>query len=286
MIKLQFKLPQTLISRGFTRRTVLHAPAFQQKGINRLMDIYQIWKPKLGYFRQIYNDYDSIFNKETEERSPIWDSQFTPTPLSPTELTVPLTNSSTNSNVTTPIPTSPTNGIILPQSDHHHSQQQFNCPVPELIHSSVHVAGSSNLQHRYIPMSLSPDELHLPSNVTTPITTSPGNGITLLQTTIYPEHHSLQRSNHHVPEVHVPHGSNIQTHYFPTTYHLSTTRHLPRYTYNSPTNERVVHYAVRSKSNGFRSFVGELMDHYYTREEQIYGKVNMSARKYNGTTVR
>ena len=47
MIKLQFKLPQTLRSRGFTRRTVLHAPAFQQKGINRLMDIYQIWKPKL-----------------------------------------------------------------------------------------------------------------------------------------------------------------------------------------------------------------------------------------------
>ena len=43
MIKLQFKLPQTLISRGFTRRTVLHAPALQQKGINRLMDIYQIW---------------------------------------------------------------------------------------------------------------------------------------------------------------------------------------------------------------------------------------------------
>ena len=47
MIKLQFKLPQTLISRCFTRRTVLHATAFQQKGINRLMDIYQIWKPKL-----------------------------------------------------------------------------------------------------------------------------------------------------------------------------------------------------------------------------------------------
>ena len=44
MIKLQFKLPQALISRGFTRRTVFHAPAFQQKGINRLMDIYQIWK--------------------------------------------------------------------------------------------------------------------------------------------------------------------------------------------------------------------------------------------------
>ena len=42
MIKLQFKLPQALISRGFTRRTVFHAPAFQQKGINRLMDIYQI----------------------------------------------------------------------------------------------------------------------------------------------------------------------------------------------------------------------------------------------------
>ena len=41
MIKLQFKLPQTLISRGFTRRTVLHAPAFQQKGINRLIDIYR-----------------------------------------------------------------------------------------------------------------------------------------------------------------------------------------------------------------------------------------------------
>ena len=32
---------------GFTRRTVFRAPAFQQKGINRLMDIYQIWKPKL-----------------------------------------------------------------------------------------------------------------------------------------------------------------------------------------------------------------------------------------------
>ena len=47
VIKLQFKLPQALISRGFTRRTVFHAPAFQQKGINRLMDIYQIWKPKL-----------------------------------------------------------------------------------------------------------------------------------------------------------------------------------------------------------------------------------------------
>ena len=47
MIKLQFKLPQALISRGFTRRTVFHAPAFQQKGINWLMDIYQIWKPKL-----------------------------------------------------------------------------------------------------------------------------------------------------------------------------------------------------------------------------------------------
>ena len=30
MIKLQFKLPQTLISRCFTRRTVFHAPAFQQ----------------------------------------------------------------------------------------------------------------------------------------------------------------------------------------------------------------------------------------------------------------
>ena len=41
MIKLQFKLRQTLIW-GFTRRTVLHATAFQQKGINRLMDIYQI----------------------------------------------------------------------------------------------------------------------------------------------------------------------------------------------------------------------------------------------------
>ena len=47
MIKLQFKLPQTLISRGFTRRTVLHAPAFQKKVINQLMDIYQIWKPSL-----------------------------------------------------------------------------------------------------------------------------------------------------------------------------------------------------------------------------------------------
>ena len=47
MIKLQFKLPQALISRGFTRRTVFHAPAFQQKGINQLMDIYQIWKPNL-----------------------------------------------------------------------------------------------------------------------------------------------------------------------------------------------------------------------------------------------
>ena len=45
MIKLQFKLPQALISQGFTQRTVFHAPAFQQKGINRLMDIYQIWKP-------------------------------------------------------------------------------------------------------------------------------------------------------------------------------------------------------------------------------------------------
>ena len=41
------KLPQALISRGFTRRTVFNTPAFQQKGINRLMDIYQIWKPKL-----------------------------------------------------------------------------------------------------------------------------------------------------------------------------------------------------------------------------------------------
>ena len=47
MMKLQFKLPQTLISQGFTRRTVLHALAFQEKGTNRLMDIYQIWKPKL-----------------------------------------------------------------------------------------------------------------------------------------------------------------------------------------------------------------------------------------------
>ena len=46
MIKLQFKLPQTLISRGFTRRTVLHAPGFQQKGINRLMDIENIKKLK------------------------------------------------------------------------------------------------------------------------------------------------------------------------------------------------------------------------------------------------
>ena len=48
MIKLQFKLPQTLISRGFTRRTVLHAPAFQQKGINRL---YQL---KFGLFFLVY----------------------------------------------------------------------------------------------------------------------------------------------------------------------------------------------------------------------------------------
>ena len=37
MIKLQFKLPQALISRGFTQRTVFHAPAFQQKRINRLV---------------------------------------------------------------------------------------------------------------------------------------------------------------------------------------------------------------------------------------------------------
>ena len=47
MIKLQFKLPQALISRAFTRRTVFHAPAFQEKWINRLMDIYKIWKPEL-----------------------------------------------------------------------------------------------------------------------------------------------------------------------------------------------------------------------------------------------
>ena len=47
MIKLQFKLPQALISRGFTRRAVFHAPAFQQKGINRLMDTYQMEK-RLG----------------------------------------------------------------------------------------------------------------------------------------------------------------------------------------------------------------------------------------------
>ena len=53
MIKLQFKLPQALISWGFTRRTVFHAPAFQQKGINRLMDIYQIWKPKLETWDQV-----------------------------------------------------------------------------------------------------------------------------------------------------------------------------------------------------------------------------------------
>ena len=53
MIKLQFKLPQTLISRGFTRRTVLHAPALQQKGINRMMDIYHIWKPKLLTWDQV-----------------------------------------------------------------------------------------------------------------------------------------------------------------------------------------------------------------------------------------
>ena len=33
VIKLQFKLPQALISRGFTQRTVFHAPAFQQKGL-------------------------------------------------------------------------------------------------------------------------------------------------------------------------------------------------------------------------------------------------------------
>ena len=33
MIKLQFKLPQALISRGFTRRTVFHALLFSKKGI-------------------------------------------------------------------------------------------------------------------------------------------------------------------------------------------------------------------------------------------------------------
>ena len=48
MIKLQFKLPQALISRGFTRRTVFHAPAFQQKGINRLMDIERQTARKLS----------------------------------------------------------------------------------------------------------------------------------------------------------------------------------------------------------------------------------------------
>ena len=47
MTKLQYKLPQALISRGFTQRTVFHALDFQQKGINRLMDIYQIWKHRL-----------------------------------------------------------------------------------------------------------------------------------------------------------------------------------------------------------------------------------------------
>ena len=53
MVKLQFKLPQTLISRDFTQRTVLHAPTFQQKGINQLMDIYQIGKPKLYTWDQV-----------------------------------------------------------------------------------------------------------------------------------------------------------------------------------------------------------------------------------------
>ena len=33
MIKLQFKLPQALISRGFTRRTVFHALLFSKKGL-------------------------------------------------------------------------------------------------------------------------------------------------------------------------------------------------------------------------------------------------------------
>ena len=54
MIKLQFKLPQAIISRGFTRRTVFHAPAFQQKGINRLMDLNidlsKLTLPKLKRF--------------------------------------------------------------------------------------------------------------------------------------------------------------------------------------------------------------------------------------------
>ena len=53
MIKLQFKLPQALISRGFTRRTVFHAPAFQQKGINRLMDIYFIVVLENGYKKTV-----------------------------------------------------------------------------------------------------------------------------------------------------------------------------------------------------------------------------------------
>ena len=51
MIKLQFKLPQALIS----RRTVFHAPAFQQKGINRLMDIYQIYISLEKEFYKLFN---------------------------------------------------------------------------------------------------------------------------------------------------------------------------------------------------------------------------------------
>ena len=59
-----------------SRKAVLHHPeSLQRKTISD----------------KLHADYDNIFNDEIEEdieeRSPIWDRQFTPTPLPPTEQT-------------------------------------------------------------------------------------------------------------------------------------------------------------------------------------------------------
>ena len=60
MIKLQFKLPQALISRGFTRRTVFHAPAVQIYN-SSLSLMFLIIKCDILYFLQFWTTLQDTF---------------------------------------------------------------------------------------------------------------------------------------------------------------------------------------------------------------------------------
>ena len=57
-------------------------------------------------------------------------------------------------------------------------------------------------------------------------------------------------------------------------------------TSKSPSSRKLVQYVVDSRSDGIGSFIGKLMDNYFTREEQINNRVNKVDKVYNGKQIK